>query len=135
MNFQLLIPLLITSTLTIIGWYILYKLNQQRDRENKKKDQRINFLIDAWKKLEFASNRDISHEEFIENIEKPIAAIQLFGNENQIKIAQKFIDEVSEKGNAELNYLLEELRNDLREELHLEKTASNIKYIRFRKNT
>lgn len=134
MNFQLLIPLLITSSLTICGWYILHLLNQKRDRENKKKDLRINYLIDAWKKLEYASNRDISETDFIEFIEKPIASIQLFGTLNQIELAQRLALEISEKENADLNSILEELRNDLRKELNLEIVSSKMKIIRFRKH-
>ena len=133
MNLELLVPLLITSILTIFGWYILNRLTKKRDQENKKRELRIEYLIDAWTKLEYASNRNINEIEFIEYIEKPLAAIQLFGTLNQINFAKKIAEEIANNGQTSLDSILESLRKDLRKELNLEKTNSEMKYIRFKK--
>lgn len=77
MNLQLLIPLLITATVTIFGWYIVHIFASRRDRKNKQKELRINYLIEAWRKLEYTSNR--KEIDLIEYLEKPIADIKLFG--------------------------------------------------------
>ncbi|WP_299762945.1 hypothetical protein [uncultured Dokdonia sp.] len=133
MNLQLLIPLLITSLITIFGWYVLHKLTKKREQENKKKNLRVEYLIDAWSKLEYGSNRDIDKEEFVEYFEKPIAMIQLFGTLNQIDLAQKLVEEIKNNKQVSLDDILEDLRNDLRSELNLEKAKSKMKYIRFSK--
>lgn len=133
MNFELLIPLLITSLTTIFGWYILHKLTKKREQENKKKELRIKYLIDAWSKLEYASNRDKNAQEFIDYIEKPIASIQLFGTSKQIELAQKIAEQITKNQQANLDLILKELRDNLRDELNLEKINSGIKYIRFKR--
>lgn len=133
MNLQLLIPLLITSLITIFGWYVLHKLTKKREQENKKKNLRVDYLIDAWSKLEYGSNRDIDEKEFVEYFEKPIAMIQLFGTLNQIDLAQKVAEEIKNNRQVSLDAILEELRNDLRSELNLERAKSKMKYIRFNK--
>lgn len=132
MNLQLLIPLLVTSLITVFGWYILHKLAKKREQENKKKELRIDYLIDAWQKMEYASNRDINEKEFVEYIEKPIASIQLFGTLTQINLAQKIADEIGKNGTASLDSILEELRDDLRNELNLKKVTTTMKYVRYK---
>ena len=100
---------------------------------NKKKELRIDYLIDAWQKIEYASNRDINEKEFIEYVEKPIASIQLFGTLAQINLAQKIADEMGKNGTASLDSILEELRDDLRNELNLEKATTTMRYVRHKK--
>lgn len=112
---------------------MLHRFTQRRDLENKKKDLRINYLIEAWKKLEYASNRNINEEEFIEFMEKPIALIQLFGTNTQIKYAEQIANAIKVEGNANLNKILEDLRSDLRNELNIEKTDTKLLMIRYKK--
>jgi hypothetical protein len=40
MNWQLLIPLLATTTVAILGWYVVHAMNARRDRNNKRGDVR-----------------------------------------------------------------------------------------------
>ncbi|WP_051197620.1 hypothetical protein [Flavobacterium soli] len=128
MNFQLLIPLLITAIVTMAGWYIVHLFATKRDRKNKQKELRINYLIEAWRKLEYASNRkDVNAVEYVE---KPIADIQLFGTKKQIELAIKIANELAETRGTNLIELLTELRQDLRRELNLEKIDTPIKVFR-----
>ena len=128
MNFQLLIPLLITAIVTIAGWYIVHLFATKRDRKNKQKELRINYLIEAWRKLEYASNRkDVNAVEYVE---KPIADIQLFGTKKQIELAIKIANELATTRGTNLIELLTELRQDLRRELNLEKIDTPIKVFR-----
>src|SRR5687768_2426855 len=114
MNWQLLVPLLVTSFLTISGWYILHNFAKQRDMENKQKELRINYLIEAWRNLEHAANRNSFDPS--ETVEKSIADIQLFGTSKQIELAQKFTSDLVETKKGNIDELLEELRQDLRNE-------------------
>jgi len=136
MNTNLLIPLLITSGVTIFGWFIIHVLISNRDRINKQRDLKINYLIEAWRKLESASNREnkITSEQE-SDIESAIADIQLFGSKKQIVLARKFVEEFVKNKTAELNELLHELRQDLRKEINLEETTEKISHIRIFRNS
>ncbi|PZQ90243.1 MAG: hypothetical protein DI548_03005, partial [Flavobacterium johnsoniae] len=82
----------------------------------------------AYRKLEHAANRkNIDTHEYLE---QPIADIQLFGTKKQIKMVQALAQEMVETENANLTGLLEELRQDLRKELNLEKVLPAIKIFR-----
>ena len=128
MNVNLLLPLLITTIVAIGGWFVIHRLSQNRERTNKRRDMRVQYLIDAWNILENASNRtDNLH---VNELEKAIAAIQLFGSRRQIDLALKFADEFSKEGKASLDKLLEDLRFDLRKELRLEPISKNYHSLR-----
>jgi len=116
--------------LTIIGWGVAYLFSKKRDEANKRKEIRVSYLIDAWRLLESASNRD--DNSLNKNIEIAIADIQLFGNHKQIELAQKLADEISKMRRADPLELLIELRTSLREELKLEKTSNVFKFLRFK---
>ena len=68
------IKTLIALLLTVIGWTIVHFLTKKRDAINKRKEIRIKYLIDAWKLLEEASNRQ--NKDLNKNIEIAIADIQ-----------------------------------------------------------
>ena len=128
MDVDLLLPLLITTIVAMGGWFVVHRLSQNRERTNKRRDMRVQYLIDAWNILENASNRtDNLH---INDLEKAIASIQLFGSRKQIDLALKFADEFSKERSASLDKLLEDLRFDLREELGLEPISKNIHSLR-----
>lgn len=127
-NLELLIPLLITAVVTIIGWYIVHLFAARRDRKNKQRELRINYLIEAWRKLEYSANRKGVNA--IEYVEKPIADIQLFGTKKQIDLTIKIAHELAEKQGTNLIELLTELRKDLRRELNLEQIDTPIKVFR-----
>jgi len=125
---QIDFPLLITAMLTISGWYALHWFASQRDKKNKQKELRINYLIEAWRKLEHAANR--KGVDTVEYVEKPIADIQLFGTKKQVEMTIKLATELAETRGTNLIELLTELREDLREELNLEKIDTPIKIFR-----
>jgi len=132
MDVDLLIPLLITALVAIGGWFVVHRLSQNRERANKRRDLIVEYLIDAWKILENASNR--TDNTCINELEKAIASIQLFGTCKQVDLALKFASEFSKFGTANLDELLEDLRNDLREELQLESISKNIHHLRIISN-
>ncbi len=132
MNMDLLIPLLITSAVAIIGWFIVHSLSSNRDRANKRRDLRVQYLIEAWRRLENASNR--SDKLRSSDLEAAIADIQLFGSPRQIELAQKFTEDFANTRSAGLDELLEDLRQDLRKELRLETVPKSMKYLRIISN-
>jgi hypothetical protein len=96
LNLSLLIPLLITSALTIFGWWYANYLNSSRDIKNKKLEIKTEYLINAYRTIAMNSGRnpvEINNfempEEYKERIfkfEQAVADIQLFGTLPQIEL-------------------------------------------------
>jgi len=129
MNIQLLAPLLITTFVAISGWWVVHRLSAKRDQENKRRELRVQYLIEAYRRLEYASNRPLS-EQVAPDFEKAVADIQLFGTPRQVELAQAFTHRFAEAGTCTLDPLMNELRNDLRKELRLESVRQDITYLR-----
>jgi hypothetical protein len=130
MDYKLSITLIIPGLVTVIGWFILHRFSAWRDRNNKRKDLKVRYLIEAWKRLERCSNK----EDYDTNeMETAIADIHLFGNLKQITLANAFVNEFAKNKVASGDELLEELRNDLRKELNIETAKSKIRYLRIKK--
>ncbi len=130
MNYTLLLPLLVTAFVAILGWFAAHQLAAARDRTNKRRELRVQYLIDAYRNLEASSNRDQLYELDWSALEAAIADIQLFGTLTQVKKARKFAEDFSNHGAASLDDLLFDLRRDLRRELRLEAVPDSVKYLR-----
>lgn len=109
--FEILLTAVCTSILTFTFGVRLYK-------REKKVELKTQYLINAWFKLEKASNRDNFELNYL--IEEAIAEIQLFGTSKQIMLAQEFVKKIGVKSRSSVLPLLEELRMDLRRQLDLE---------------
>ena len=131
MNTQLLLLLLVTTFVALSGWVIVHYFNSKRDLLNKRRELRVQYLIEAYRRLEAVSHANNLKERRLD-VESAIADIQLFGTPQQIQLAVKFAKELSEKEIASLDELLTDLRKDLRAELELEKTLLSIKHLRFK---
>lgn len=123
--------LIIQSILTVGGWIVVYILAIRRNTRLKKKEVTIEFLIQAWKRLERASNR--KDGKYNTDIENAVADIQLLGTKRQIELAQQLAKEIAENRGGEALELLILLREDLRKELMLEETPIEFKFLRFSK--
>jgi hypothetical protein len=129
MKMEYLLPSCIAAVIVIIGWYVVHYLSARRDQTNKRRDLRVQYLIEAYRRLEYAGNRPMT-KEIGPDFEKAIADIQLFGTPKQVELAQSFAHGFVAKGEHTLDPLLNELRKELRKELKLESVQPNIKYLR-----
>ena len=93
-------------------------MSQRRDFINKKKEIRISYLIDAFRRIEDASQRRDSDK--LLQLESAIADIQLFGTKKQVELSRKFAAEFANNCSADTMPLLYDLRDDLRKELNLD---------------
>ena len=132
MNWGLLIPLLVTTVIAVVGWWVAHSTATKRDQANKRRDPRIQYLIDAYRKLESVSNRGENSPEWGQNLESAIADIQLFGSAGQVAMAKKFASDMANTRQASGNDLLNDLRRDLRHELNLENVPGDVKYLRIK---
>lgn len=123
--------LVIQCILTVIGWIVVYILALRQNTQIKKKEVTIKFLVQAWERLEKASNRQ--DNSYNTDIETAIADIQLFGTKRQIELAQQFAKEIARNKESSTLELLILLREDLRKELRLEKVPRKFKFLRFSK--
>jgi len=128
MNWQLLGPLLITTAVAVCGWFVGHALSARRDRINKRREQRIGYLIEAYRRLESCAQRK-SYD--ASKMESAAADIQLFGTHRQIELVQKALEEFAATRTTQLDDLLKELRQNLRAELRLESVPDKILHLRF----
>lgn len=111
------------------GWIAAHYFTNRRDRIAKRRDISLEHLIKAYRILTHEiSHREHSDEKMLEAI---ITDIQLFGSEEQIRLAKQLADEASNNKNFELDPLINCLRNDLREQLNLPKINGNVRWLRF----
>lgn len=132
MNWQLLVPLLVTTIVAILGWYAAHAFTARRDRANKRRELRVTSLISAYRKLANCVQRNSQEELFkrADDLESAIAEIQLFGNPSQIVAAEEFVQNMVSTKSADIGELLNLLRADLRAELKLPAIDRGMSWIR-----
>lgn len=126
--FRLLIPALVI----VAGWFVGHKFNVERDRVSKRRDLRIQYLLEAYRRLELAAHRPEQDMEHKLNFESAIADIQLLGDLAQIKELFNFLEAYKKNGGSALiTPLLEALRNELRDELGIKDVPPQVVVFRF----
>lgn len=132
-NWQLLIPLVVTTLVAISGWIVGHKLNAERDLQNKRVELRIKYLMEAYRKLEASVESEVSREN-LDILESAISDIQLLGTPEQVdKVlawSGQFADGETQE-NVNLQDLLEDLRGSLRNDLGLQKIDRKIRHVKF----
>jgi hypothetical protein len=125
--------IVISIFVAVVGWVIGHYFTAKRELQNKRREIRVSFLIDAYQKLENAIHRppgEVGHD-----LESVVANIQLFGSDKQIMLAKNISNDISNNGSVDLEPLLKCLRADLRKELKLSKTNDSIQYLRMNKKS
>jgi len=117
----------ITVLLALSGWWLSYWLAIRKDRLAKKRDLRTQYLLDAYRGLESASNRIMSHD-VERTLESRVADIQLLGSESQVRLAREFAQKFARDKSATLDELLESLRRD--QELDLGSVSDQLVHLR-----
>ena len=123
----------ISALVVIVGWIIAHNLNLKRDALQKRRDLRVQYLLDAYRKLENSSGR--SGEELASCyrvFESAVADVQLLGTRTQIEKLLPFLRQFEANTGANINTLLDLLRDDLRRELDLESEVPQIHQFRFK---
>jgi len=130
MNVSLVLPLSVTTVVAILSWYVAHQFSAARDRENKRREQRVQYLIEAYRKLEAASNREQPIYLYPQPLESALADIQLFGSLSQITLVRKFAQDFAATGEGSTDELLLDLRRDLRRELRLDPVPERLLHLR-----
>jgi hypothetical protein len=130
MNWPLLVPLLITTGLAIIGWFVAHWLAAVRDRNNKRREMRLSVLIEAYRALAFSAARQYDAQT-APRTEGALADVLLLGSAKQVEMALTLMKEFAASQSFDWTPLLSDLRRDLRAELKLDHVESQIAHIRF----
>src|SRR5438309_10729719 len=84
MDWKLLAQLLVTFAVVVLGWWVGHELSARRDLANDRRKLRVTYLLEAYRKLEVASNRDDPKSNRTQ-LEVAIADVHLLGSSKQVK--------------------------------------------------
>ncbi len=130
MNWTLFIQLTVTAVVAVMASWLSHRFSSQRDVANERRRMRIQYLLDAYRRLESASNRSVIDSDS-SKFESAIADVQLLGSASQARLAREFAVEMAKQRGASLDALIEDLRASLRSELLLEFVPESVVYLRF----
>ncbi len=123
-----LTKLIVTVIVAVVGWFICHRLSAWRDRVSKQRDQKIEYLIEAFRLLSEVTNHPRLHEVNLQ-LRAAFAIIQLFGTEDQNTLIATFVDEMRKHSKSNIDRLLQNLRNALRQELDLVEIKDDIRWL------
>lgn len=119
---------------TISSWFATSYLNNNQSTNEAKRELKVKILLDAYTRLSNSNYRDttpIGHKRnkygFIYDrySESALTSIQLLANDETVLLANKFI---LSNGKSEYLNLLNSLRNELRDELNINKLPNDLLY-------
>ena len=105
MDWSLFATLATSALIGVGGWLAAHRFASARDRENKKRDMRTSYLIDAYRRLESAGTKPLCAES-AKALESAVADIQLLGTIEQVHLAKDFASKFAGQGTASLDPLL-----------------------------
>ena len=123
-----------TALISIFGYYLVHRWNRSRDLRNKKRELTLEYLIRAFQTLVNDINQRVLGEESKRKFEDVISDVQLFGSKEQVEMAILIKEQMTKGDKAELDNLINSLRDTLRKELNLEKVDGNVHWMRFLKD-
>lgn len=120
------------ALVAVFGWIAGHWLNSRRELNNKRREARLKGLELAFTRLANFNKREWTDENKLE-FENFVTEIQLYGTPKQIKLMSEIVMAfVRREPEVSLDALLEDLRNTLRAELHLERETGPIWWYRFK---
>jgi hypothetical protein len=136
LNWNLLLPLLVTTAVAILGWAVAHWLQAERDERNKRREVRLTFLLDAYRRLEAGASRGAIHDsKFADAFESAIADIQLLGTLRQSTMAKELARSIAAREpETSAGPLLLSLRDELRRALDLESVGEAPIHFRLQKS-
>ena len=110
----------IVAVLAIVfGWTVVDSMNAERDLVNERREQRVSYLVDAYRDIARATNRRATGEDK-RRLEPARLVVQLFGTKEHVETLNK----VPQK-DGDWTPVLEALRSYIREELDMPPTEQN----------
>ncbi|MGY0215852.1 hypothetical protein ACWJJH_00535 [Endozoicomonadaceae bacterium StTr2] len=129
MESEFIIKVVVTVLVAVIGWIVAHYFTSRRDLSNKRREIKTTYLIDAYRKIDQTIEPEKFDREWCESLQSAFSDIQLFGSKQQIQMAHEFAKLLLNESKINQNVLktlLYNLRENLRSELGLVSTDSNI---------
>jgi uncharacterized membrane protein YgcG len=120
----LIASLVIAVVLLGIRVFVMQRVQQKRQRENRQETERLKFLVAAYRAL--AGSFSPAVEEHNTLIEETLADIVLFGSIEQVKLAVKCVQQLKANEYVDYQPLIHSLRLDLRLQLGLAPIPSHL---------
>ena len=116
---EILISMVVTVGLAVGGWLVAHWLSSRRDMRNKQREIQVQYLREAYRALAAACDSG-RFSENLQPIQSALNDIQLFGNAAQVEKVGMFVEGMNDKQSANVDALLEDIRNEIRDDLGLE---------------
>ncbi len=124
-----LAQIIISALIALVVVALTHYFTVRREIASRRREQRIIYLVSVYRGLSKANNHPRLYE-VADDLEQAISDIQLFGTPTQVGLARKFGEALGQRQEAELDSLLTELRNSLREELGLPAVPDRVLWLR-----
>lgn len=95
-----LLTLLVPTLVAVVSWFVGSWLAVRRDRANKRPDLRVQYLIEAYRRLATATEHRDTDAAYFAELDSAIVDVQLFGSPSQIAAAQMFTKQLTEQREA-----------------------------------
>jgi hypothetical protein len=118
-----------TIIVAIFGWWVGHYLSQVKDRKNKKRDIRTEYLKNTYRDLNKlrSYSQTLNIDEVGELLVRILGDIELYGTEAQIDLVRMMANEIPNEGKiTSISSLIDNLRDDLRKELLLGKIPGQV---------
>src|SRR6185312_15343785 len=112
------LSIVVRGVLAVLGRLLGQLVGVRWDLDHKRREVRVQFLVEAWRRIERAANRaGQAGAEEARGLEQALADLQLFGTPAQADQAARVARSIGTTGGASaIDELLEDLRVELRDE-------------------
>ena len=124
-----LLQIFVSAFVALLVVALGHAFSSHRDRQNRRREQRIGYLISVFRAFAKVNNHPRLYEVAGE-LEQAVADVQLFGTPKQVSLVQQFATELGTLQTADLNDILVELRDSLRAELGAESISTRYVWLR-----
>lgn len=120
MNELISISNIITVLVALLGWLVVHNLTKTREIETERRNIRAHYLLVTYRSVENSICRNLQDDDK-RKLENAIAEVELFGNKEQIDLAQEIAknsigNSMDEKELVLIKLsLLDSLRQELRD--------------------
>ena len=131
MDWRLFTQLLVTFVVAALGWWVAHYLTARRDLTNERRKLRIAYPLEAYRRLESATNWLNMTPEWRREFEDAVSDIQLFGTQEQAQVTIEYLNQHAAGDGARIDDVLRVLHKDLRREMGLSGDVENGVVFRF----
>ncbi len=120
----LIASLVIAVILLAIRVFVMQRVQQKRQRENRQETERLKSLVAAYRSL--AGSFTPARQDHTPQLEETLADLILFGSINQVELSVACANGLKNDEYVDFQPLIKSLRSDLRTQLGLEQIPSTL---------